>query len=163
MRCGSITVPHGRFVGTFDEPVKGEVADLVPEVRTEPSAQAEQREWDVQRAGRSPGLRIEHKQKSWGDTQVRWEYDWLGIHLPTGVSAAVREAWGDDQVVCEEFPWLDRKAANEPYWGYVPKERFRNEEELELLFNEHRRSEYAKDLAVKLVSLAEYCDEKFPG
>ena len=63
----------------FDEPVKGEVADLVPEVRTELSAQAEQREWDVQRAGRSPGLRIEHKQKSWGDTQVRWEYDWLGI------------------------------------------------------------------------------------
>ena len=149
----------------FNNLVSEEVAALVPDVRTEIEQQAPQRKWEARLAGgKSGGLILERKDEGdtegWGDTQVWWQYDWIGVHLSP--ASPQQKVWSDDKVVRRKCPWLDRNPSkSEPHWGYVPKERFHSEGGIERLLNEAERSELAKEIAGKLVCLASYCDNKF--
>ncbi len=146
---------------TFDALVSEQVQDLVQQVQKQIEPQAKQQGWDMRRLQKYPGLVLSHE-KSWGETQVYWEYDWVGIRVPPESPAA--EKWDMSRVdVNKEFPWLNRNNnSGEPYWAYVPKGRYKTAEEIEYLFNESKRREFAEDLRKKLVALAEYCDKTLP-
>ena len=146
---------------TFDGLVSEQFQDLVQQVQEQLAPQAKQQGWDLRRLlQKYPGLVLSHE-KSWGETQVYWEYDWVAIKVPP--ESPVAQKWDKRRAdVNKEFPWLNRKEAGLPYWVYVPKERFNTAEGIELLFNESKRRELAEDLSKKLVALAEYCDKTLP-
>lgn len=149
----------------FDNLVSEEVGALVPHVRTEIKQLARQRKWEVRQiAGKSPGLVLRCNDrgdtKGWGDTQVEWQYDWIGVHLPQ--ESPQKKGWDDDKCVRGKFPWLNMDRQERwPHWGYVPKEKFATEEGLDRLFMDAERSKLVKEIAGKLLCLAKYCDEKF--
>ena len=144
----------------FDDLVSEQVQDLVQQVQKQIEPQAKQQGWDMRPPPKHPGLVLGHE-KSWGETQVYWEVDWVAIKVPP--ESPVAQKWDKSRAdVNKEFPWLNRKQADLPYWAYVPKERFNTAEGIEHLFNESKRRELAEDLRKKLVALAEYCDKTLP-
>lgn len=147
---------------SFDELVAEQKQDLVQQVQKQIEPQAKQQGWDLRPPPKHAGLVLSHE-KSWGETEVYWEDDWVGISVPPESPAA--QKWDKRRAdVNKEFRWLNGKAySGLPCWGYVPTGRFSTAEGIEHLFNDSKRGELAEDLRKKLVALAEYCDKTLPA
>ena len=128
---------------TFDALVSEQVKDLVEAVQKQIKAQG--LGWDMRPPPKPPGIALSQHGK---EAQVIWQHGWVGISV-SGQSPF------DYEQVHQVLGWSDAKRGpNYPYWIEVPKARFYTEEGIEHLFDESKREQLAKDLAGRLVELA---------